>query len=216
MVWSKLPYVWKRRLLALAAVVGLPLAWKAVLLEGPGLLIPSSGAPPAMFRFHAQGLVKGALGYPRPVEGTLPAPALGSSHAAQLALMGWWEGRGWSSKALAQGRVEGRDLKVRLGSLGLLGVTEVSPSRDYNGPRLCQADYRVRWELPEAERELYRVRELVGLRLPAGLRMPGQELAKQVTLERTALGWKVQDQPQLQAQESGRERQAWTWLQWLF
>lgn len=206
---------WIRRGLLVLGLALVPCLWKLVLLEGPALTHLGQGAPPALFRFHAHGLVLSELGYPRDLEGTVPAPHPGSNPSAQLQLMGWWDGRAWTAKALAQGRLSGRDLKVRLGHLTLTDVQEVTPARDYNGPSMCQVDYRVRWELPQDQAEPFRVQALVGLRLPPGLRMPGQELAQQVTLERTALGWRVQEASQVRHSAAGVGRTRWAWLRWL-
>lgn len=207
---------WKRRAILAAVVLLAPVLWKVGLRVAPSLTHRGEGTPPAMLKFQALALIKGSLGYPRPVEGALPKPAKGSGAAAQLALMGWWDGHTWTPKALARGRVSGQELKVGLGHLALVGVVDVTPSRDYNGPQLCQADYRVRWDVPESEAELLRARSLVGLRNPKGLQTPGEELFQQVTLERTFLGWKVQDAAGLDGAGAGRGRALWAWLGWLF
>lgn len=208
---------WIRRGAFGLALLGIWLLWKAFLLQGPGLLHKGAGAPPALFRRHAQGLIQAEIGYPRGLEATLPAPHPGSNPAAQLQLMGLWDGRVWTQKALGQGHVAGRDLKVRLGRLAMASVQEVTPARDYNGRTMCQADYRVRWELPDAEAEFLRLQSMVGLRFPVGLplRLPGQEMDQQVSLERTSLGWKVQDATQVRGQALGEGRRLWTWLGWI-
>lgn len=207
---------WLRRGIFILVLAAVPLLWKALLLQGPALAHKGEGAPPAMFRFQAKGLILAELGYPRDLEATLPAPVAGTSHAAQLQLMGWWDGRVWLQKALAQGRPAGRDLRVRLGHLSLAEVKDVSVARDYNGLTMCQADFQVRWDLPDAEGELFRLQPLVGLRLPSGLplRMPGQEMAQQVSLERTSWGWKVQDSTQVRGHAPGHGGSRWAWLRW--
>lgn len=208
---------WVRRGLFVIAAAALALVWKGVLLLGPGLALRGEGAPPALFRFHAKGLILAELEYPRDLEATIPAPPTGSNQAAQLQLMGWWDGKVWTQKGLAKGRTGGRDLRVRLGHLSIAEVQEVTPARDYNGITLCQVDYRVRWDLPDSEAELFRLQPLVGLRPPAGLplRMPGQMLVQQVTLERVPWGWKVQDSTKVRGHAPGLGRNWWSWVRWL-
>lgn len=207
---------WVKRGAVPLALAGLWLVWKFFLLQGPGLLHQGVGAPPALFRLHAKGLIQAELAYPRTLEATLPPPHPGSNPAAQLQLMGLWDGRVWTQKALERGHLAGRELKVRLGSLVLAKVQEVSSARDYDGTLMCQVDYHVRWELPDAEAELLRLQPLVGLRLPTGLplRMPGQEMDQQVSLERTSLGWKVQDSTRVRGSAPGQGRGSWRWLGW--
>jgi hypothetical protein len=208
---------WVRRGLFLVAAAGVALLWKGTLLLGPNLFFRGEAAPPALFRFHAKGLILAELEYPRDLEATLPAPPAGSNQAAQLQLMGWWDGKVWTEKALAKGRGAGRDLRVRLGHLSIAEVQEVTPARGYNGVTLCQVDYRVRWDLPDSEAELFRLQPLVGLRLPVGLplRMPGQLLVQQVTLERVSWGWKVQDSTKVRGHAAGLGRSRWTWIRWI-
>lgn len=208
---------WLRRLLIAGTLFAAWLLWKAVLLQGPALAHQGTGAPPALFKFQARGLIQAEVGYPRGLEATIPAPQKGSNAAAQLQLMGLWDGRVWTQKGVALGHLGGRDLKVRLGHLALARIQEVTPARDYNGATMCQVDYRARWVLPDAEAELLRLQPLTGLRLPAGvpLRMPGQELDQQVTLERTGLGWKVQDVSKVRGEAPGEGRRLWVWLAWV-
>jgi hypothetical protein len=210
-----LSYVLKRRLAWGGSCLGALLLWRGILMWGPGLAHRGEGLPPAMFRFQARGLIKAYLDYPRQVEGYLPAPGRGTGPAAQLALMGWWDGHTWTPKALKRGRLEGTGLQVRLGRLEVVGIAEVTPVRDYNGPQLCQADYRVRWETSLFDQELLKADRLVGLRYPKGLRTPGEELPLQVTLERTPFSWAVQDARALAASGSGPGSKGWAWLRWL-
>ncbi len=214
---------WPKRLLKWGLVVAVLLGWKLVWVFGPviaGKANGSGSAAPALFKVHAKVLLKATLGYPRQLEATIPVPESGSNASAQLQLMKFWDGKNWGPEALKVGRVEGRALKVPAGKLIFTDVVEVTPARDYNGPVMCQVDYRARWEFDEAARDLFAHRQLINLRLPKGLggSTPGQEISKQVTLERVAWWgpqWILQDAAQWQTQESGRPSEGLAWLPWL-
>ena len=217
---------WPKRLLKWGLVIAALVAWKLLWVVGPGFVGmagKASGdgkAPAALFKFHAKVLLKCSLGYPRRLEASIPVPETGSNASAQLQLMKFWDGKNWGPEALRLGHVEGRALKIPAGQLVFVDVVEVTPARDYNGPVMCQVDYRVRWEFDEAARELFARRQLINLRFPKGLTSssPGQEFSKQVTLSRTAWWgpqWVLQDAAQWQAQEAGRPSGGFAWAAWL-
>lgn len=219
---------WKRRVVMGVWMLGLPLVWKGFLRVGPGLptalnrarnALGMAAEPdrpgPALFRRHAAMLLQAELAFPRGLEGYLPAPEPGTPAHQQLMGLGLWSGTGWTDQALALGVAEGRGLRPRLGKLVLARVGEVSPSRGYNGPELCQVDFFVRWDLGDAPSELIRTAGLVGLRWPEGLSMerPGGEADQQITLERTVLGWRVWRPETLQI--PGRPSRGRAWLTFL-
>jgi hypothetical protein len=190
----------------LGLLAALPILWFSTLRFGPALAALGRSEPaPAVFGFQARGLLLAQLGYPRTLEASLPPPAPGSNEDAQLRLMGYWTGREWSAKALSSGRLDGKALKVSAGKLDIIEIVGVTPARDYNGPQLCQVDYRVRWTYKGELDEFMRVRELVPYHLPRnlGIQKPGGVAAKQVTLERKGLGWSVQDAEELRGREAG-------------
>jgi len=215
---------WPKRLLKWSLLIAVLVGWKLVWIYGPRIVGSATGkesAAPAVFKFHAKVLLKSNLGYPRQVEATIPAPEAGSNASAQLQLMRFWDGKNWGPEALRIGHVEGRSFKVPAGQLVFVDVLDVTPARDYNGPVMCQVDYRVRWDFDETARDLFAKRQLINLRLPKGLgsSTPGQELSKQVTLERVAWWgpqWILQDAAQWQAAEAGRPSEGLAWLPWLF
>ncbi len=214
---------WPKRLLKWGLIFFVLLAWKLAWVVGPRWAGSATGqgtAAPALFRFHARMILKSTLGYPRQLDATIPAPAQGSNASAQLQLMKFWDGKNWGPEALKTGHVEGKSLKIPAGKLVFVDVVEVTPARDYNGPVMCQVDYRVRWEFDEASRGLFQHRQLIDLRMPRGLTIggPGQELSKQVTLERQSWWgpqWTLQDAAQWQSQEAGRASEGLAWLPWL-
>jgi hypothetical protein len=181
-------FTWASRILL---VLGVLVAWKAFWRFGPGILAPSGKPGPALFAKQARLILTAGLVYPRPLEATVPAPAPASNAAIQLKLMGLRDGAGWTMKALQSGRVEGKDLKVRAGALDLLSITGVGPQQEVDGRETCKVDYRVRWELPDEDRELWNVKHLVDLRPPKGLDVasPGQEARRQATLVRQGWRW---------------------------
>jgi len=196
-----------KRGLRWAFLASLPLLWFGTLRFGPALAGVGRTEPvPGVFAFHAKGLLLAQLGYPRQLEAVLPAPAPGSNEDAQLRLMGFWTGRDWSDKAHGYGRVEGRTLRLLAGRLDGVEIVGVTPARDYNGPTLCQVDYRVRWTYNGELDEFMRVKGLVPYQLPRnlGIPAPGGIGLKQVTLERKGLGWTIQDAAELREREAGR------------
>ena len=196
----------RRRYVRIGLLAALPVLWFATLRFGPALSVVGRAEPaPAVFAFHARGLLQSQLGYPRTLEAHLPAPAPGSNEEAQLRLMGFWTGREWSAKALGYGRVEGRALKLLAGRLEVAEVSGVTTARDYNGPLLCQVDYRVRWAYRDELDEFMRVKGLVPYQLPRnlGIQAPGGVASRQVTLERKGLGWSVQDADEVRRREAG-------------
>ena len=215
---------WPKRLLKWGLVIAVLLGWKLIWVYGPRIAGSGAGkgnAAPAIFKVHAKLLLKSSIGYPRQVEATIPPPETGSNASAQLQLMKFWDGRDWGPEGLRIGRVEGRSLKVPAGRLVFVEVLDVAPARDYNGPVRCQVDFRVRWDFDEAARDLFAKRHLINLRLPKGLgsSAPGQEISRQVTLERVAWWgpqWVLQDAAQWQAAEPGRPSEGLAWLPWLF
>lgn len=223
----QLSRVAKRRLLlalVLLCLVGAVKGWMAFGPTWPerwagwkdALGLPTAAQKPsaAVFPWHARLVIQSELGFPRQLEGYLPAPAEGSGAALQLKGMGLWDGRTWTSAALGLGQAEGRGLRVRLGRLRLDRVADVSPSRDYNGPELCQVDYWVKWELEGEGQALLRVERLVGLKRPQGLSVeqPGGEADQQVTLERAGLGWRLWRSEQLAAVTPGRPSRGRAWM----
>ncbi len=219
---------WKRRITLGLWILGLPLVWKLALRVGPAVPplwnsakdsvgVKAGPAHPgaALFRPHASWLIQAELGFPRKLEGYLPPPEPGTPAQQQLMGLGLWSGSQWTDRALALGVAEGRGLRPHLGQLLLARVEDVSPSRDYNGPELCQVDYWVTWEGDSSTRELVRTARLVGLRLPDGLSVdqPGGETDQQITLERTLLGWRVWRPEALQV--PGRPSRGRAWLTFL-
>ncbi|HJU83373.1 MAG TPA: hypothetical protein VJ600_04115 [Holophagaceae bacterium] len=170
--------------------------------------------PPGAFRFHALGILKAELGYPRRLEGFLPAPEPGSNEAALLKAQDWWNGKGWTAKARGYGEPDGHGLRIPLGELVLGGVDGVSPARDYNGPEMCQVDYGVRWEVPAQVQSLVSTRNLPGLRLPEhfDFRLPGERRSFQATLVRNGMGWSLQDADLTRAAIPGHPGRSWAWL----
>ncbi|MBL0314018.1 MAG: hypothetical protein IPP78_15260 [Holophagaceae bacterium] len=215
---------WFKRLIRLGLLITVLIGWKAIWIYGPRLVGSATGktnAAPAIFKVHAKILLKSTLGYPRQVEASIPAPETGSNASAQLQLMKFWDGKNWGPEALRTGHVEGHSLKIPAGQLVFMEVLDVTPARDYNGPVMCQVDYRVRWDFDETARDLFAKRQLINLRPPKGLgsSTPGQELSKQVTLERVAWWgpqWILQDAAQWQAAEPGKPSEGLAWLPWLF
>jgi len=184
--------------------------WKDAL----GLAAPQVKPSPAVFPWHARLVIQSELGFPRQLEGYLPAPAEGSPAALQLKGMGLWDGKGWTAAGQDLGPAEGRGLRVRLGRLHLDHVADISPSRDYNGPELCQVDYWVRWDLEGQGGDLLRVERLVGLKRPQGLSVeqPGGRVDQQLTLERAGLGWRVWRPDHLAAATPGRPARGQAWM----
>lgn len=215
----------RTRLYLLVGLAGAALGWKLGLRYGPDLASrswkPGEGffeaqhPAPGAFRFHARLILEAELAFPRTLEGFLPEPGKDPNRRLQLEAMGWWKGDGWTPRALRAGQPEGHGLRLPLGRLVLTGVEGVTPARDYNGPVLCQVDYRVRWDLPEDLKALVETRSHSGLRLPERLaiEVPGGTEALQSTLEREGLGWKLQDADRIRGvlpgQPGGR---GWSWL----
>ncbi|HJV23243.1 MAG TPA: hypothetical protein VJ570_11125 [Holophagaceae bacterium] len=219
--------VWKRRILLVLWPLGLLFGLKLGMRYGPGIpelwnaakdSMGMKAAPakrgPAVWAWHAGLLIQAELGFPRRLEGYLPAPEPDSVAHMQLMGMGLWDGKAWTDKALALGVAEGRGLRPRMGRLVLARVGEASPSRDYNGPELCQVDYWVAWQVEDEVRELLRVGQLVGLRRPEGLSVeaPGGEADQQLTLERSGFGWRVWKPETLQGATPGRPSRSRAWM----
>lgn len=219
----------KRRILAL----GLPLlllgGFKGWMLWGPafpawwskaqdavGRSTPVPSAPPALFPWHAELLLKSELGFPRTLEAMVPAPAKGSNAALQLGGMGWWDGNHWTAKALEHGSAEGRFLRVRVGQLVVAEVDPPSPARDYNGPQLCQVDFKVRWDLPAELSGLIATERIVGLRRPEALPVdqPGALAVQQVTFEKKGLGFRLWKGDEVRAALPGRPAKGRAWWRW--
>lgn len=193
-----------RLVLRVGLVLAVPALWFGFLRFGPSLA-HRPGPAPALFAFHARGLVQAQLGYPRILEATLLAPAPGSNEAVQLRLMGFWSGKEWTAKARGYGRVEGSALKLIAGRLALGEVVAVTPARDYQGSVLCQVDLRMRWIYQGELDEFLRVKGLVPVQLPRnlGIAKPGGEVVRQLTLARRGLGWTVVDAAELREREPG-------------
>ncbi len=215
----------RTRLYLVVWVVAIAPGWKLGLRYGPDLASrdwkPGSGffeaqnPAPGAFRFHARLILEAELAFPRKLDGYLPEPGKDPNRRLQLEAMGWWKKDGWTPMALRQGRVEGHGLRVQLGRLSLDGVEGVTPARDYNGPVLCQVDYRARWDLPEDLKTLAQTRAHSGLRLPERLAIetPGGAEALQSTLERAGLGWKLQDAEGVRKMLPGQPgSRSWSWL----
>ncbi|HJW32070.1 MAG TPA: hypothetical protein VJ505_01770 [Holophagaceae bacterium] len=192
---------------------GMPEAWNSA-KDSMGLKAAPAKRAPALFAWHAGLLIQAELGFPRRLEGYLPAPEPGSVAHMQLMGMGLWSVQGWTDKALNLGEAEGRGLRLRMGQLVIARVGEPSPSRDYNGPELCQVDYWVRWTVEDEVRELIRVGAMVGLRRPQGLSVeaPDGEADQQLTLERAGFGWRVWKPETLHGATPGRPSRGRTWL----
>ena len=181
------------------------LGWKLALRVGPDLMsrnwkpgeafFEAPNPAPGLFRFHARLILDAQLAFPRRLEGLLPEPGTDPSRRLQLEAMGWWKGNAWSPLALQHGKPEGHGLRLQMGRLMLDSVDAVTPARDYNGPVLCQVDYRVRWDLPEDLKNLALARARTGLRFPErlGIDTPGGTEVVQSTFERDGLGWKLQN-----------------------
>lgn len=179
--------------------------WKVGLRVGPDLASRSwkpgagffeSAAPaPGLFRFHARLILGAELGFPRQLDGYLPEPGNDLNRRLQLEAMGWWKGKEWTPLAYRYGIAEGHGLHLHLGRLALDDIESVTNARDYNGPVLCQVDYKVRWDVPMDLKTLVLTRSHSGLRLPERLAIeaPGGTQILQSTLERDGLGWKLQD-----------------------
>ena len=194
----------RTRIYTIVWIVAATLGWKLALRLGPDLMSrnwkPGDGffeAPnpaPGAFRFHARLILEAELAFPRRLEGFLPEPA-DPNRRLQLEAMGWWKGNAWTPFALRYGAVEGHGLRLSLGRLALEDVEGVTPARDYNGPILCQVDYRVKWDLPEDLKTLAQTRARNGLRLPERLSIdaPGGTAIYQSTLVRSGLGWNLQN-----------------------
>jgi hypothetical protein len=170
--------------------------------------------PPGAFRFHARLILKSEFGFPRRLEAFLPAPEKGSSAAAALKAQDYWDGQGWTAKAKGLGSVDGRGLRIPMGELALERVDDVTPSRDYNGPQMCQVDYTLRWEVPPAMAKLAGTNNLPGLRLPErfDFRLPGERRSFQATLVREGMGWKLDDADRSRAAVPGHPTAGWAWL----
>jgi hypothetical protein len=161
--------------------------WRACLRYGPGWR--GGPAAPALFPFHAEALVKQRLAFPWPVEdAVLPVPATMSSADVQLRLMKWWDGKQWLPEALAHGEREKGGLRLHAGELVLAEVAGVGAPEVKDGVTRCTVRLRVRWDVPEALQELFRVKEIVGLRMPRGL-VPGQAEAWTCVLVRRGWDW---------------------------
>jgi hypothetical protein len=193
------------RIYTVVWIMALLLGWKLALRVGPDLMSrnwkPGEGffeAPnpaPGAFRLHARLILQAELAFPRRLEGFLPEPGSDPSRRLQLEAMGWWKGKSWTAMALTHGHPEGHGLHLSMGTLAMDRVESVTPARDYNGPVLCQVDYRVRWDLPEEMKALTLTRNRTGLRFPErlGIETPGGTAVFQSTLERAGLGWKLQN-----------------------
>lgn len=213
------------RILAwVAALLALPLLWKLGWAYGPALARNPDGSQPALFTFKAKAILMAELGFPRTLELTLPPPEPLSNAAAQLQLMGYWDGRGWTPKGTALGRVEGRSLKVDAGTLDLEAVERVGaatpePDPEKTGVVRAEVSYRLRWTFNPRLQDLYQHRALVPLHPPRGLRLdaPGKTLTERVQLVRRGLSWTVETDPAgPRRPEVGTRNSRWAWLPWIF
>lgn len=200
----------RRALLWIPGLLLAALAWKACWRYGPGL---RGGGAPALFEPQARMLLKANLGRPRPLWASLPPPEKGTSAEAQLRLMELWDGRAWTDKAVRNGRLEGRTLRVPAGRLEMARIRAVSAETQEAGAATCRIDYLLRWEWPDPDRELLRVAAIVGLKVPApaGFTAPGQEAGRTLVLQREGWNW----QPRGGPREPGRDP-SWSRLAWLF
>jgi len=140
-----------------------------------------------MYGFHARGLVRSRLGFPRPAPTLLlPVPQHMSSADVQLRLMKWWDGKEWLPEALTMGRVMKGGLQLSSGELVLGDLIELAGEAEGR----CRIRIGVRWELPEELQELYRVREIVALRMPKGP-APGQTAEFACAFVREGWRWEV-------------------------
>lgn len=193
----------------------LPGQWSKV-QDAMGRSTPVPGAPPALFSWHAELVLKSELGFPRTLEGFLPAPERGTDASNQLRGMGWWDGSHWTPTALEFGTPEGRGLRLGMGKLLVEEVETPSPSRDYNGPELCQVDFKVRWTLPTELFPLLSHERMLGLRRPTYLEIehPGGVAMQQVTLERSGLGFRLWKADDVRALVPGRPTKGRAWWRW--
>jgi len=186
-------------LLVCSVPVLLLLGWRAFLCWGPALLNRGSAPPPAMFTFQAKALIK-PLEATEPPEVLLPVPQHLSSQDMQLKLMKLRDDKNWLPQALALGEARKQGLLLYSGSVTIDEVLSVGPAQHQGEVICCQVRLRVRWAFPEALQELYRVRELVGLKLPKTL-LPGQSSIITCTLMQKQWNWElVNIQPALSGQ----------------
>ena len=207
-------FVWASRVLLLLVILA---CWKAGWRFAPGLMAPSGTPSPALFPRQAKLILSAGLEYPHPLEATVPSPAPGSNAEIQLKLMGLRDGAGWTMRALQSGRVAGKDLKVRAGALELISIATIGPRIAADGVDTCKVGYRVRWELPDADREIWGVKQLVDLRPPKGLDVssPGQEAGRQTLLAWRGWRWECPAGGPAK-QESVQVRLRRNWPAWVF
>ena len=185
-------------LLVCAALVALFAGWRAFLRWGPSLGNRGSATPPALFAFHAKALLR-PLESIDPPEVLLPTPQRLSSQDMQLKLMKLRDDRNWLAQALALGEPRKQGLQLHSGGLVVEEILSVGPAQLQGASQRCQVRIRVRWAFPEALQELYRVRELVDLKLPKDF-LPGQSTLVTCTFVQRGWNWElIQIEPALSA-----------------
>ena len=193
-IWILLKKLFKVILICAIPVV-LFLMWRAFLRWGPGIVNRSS-APPAMFAFHAKALLK-PLESLDPPEVILPVPARLSNADGQLRLMKLRDERNWLPSALALGEPTKQGLRLKAGVLVVEEVVSVSPLQPEKDLLKCTVQLRMRWMLPDSLNELYRVRDIAGLKVSTNL-LPGQSrMVTCVFVQREGLWELVSTDPEL-------------------
>ncbi len=212
-----LRFVW--RLAFLCLIIGAVfLGWRALLRYGPGFQSKSKTAAPAMFQFHVAFIARHRFGFPRPApEVLMPAPQAMSSADVQLKLMNWWDGKTWLPAALANGDPARGGLRLRPGSLELLEVAGVGPIETQGSDARCQVRLKVRWDFPAGLEEVRRVQEIVGLRLPKGIR-PGQSAILTCLFVRHGWLWDLVSAESPWGGKLSRlpQEQVWKQVDWLY
>jgi hypothetical protein len=174
-------------LLLCVALLALFLGWRAFLRWGPSLVNRGSTAPPAMFAFQAKVLLK-PLESIAPPEVLLPVPQHLSSPDMQLKLMKLRDDKNWLPAALALGELRKQGILLYSGSFVPEEILSVGPAQTQGSTTRCQVKIRARWVFPEILQELYRVRDLVGLKLPKTW-LPGQSVVVTCTFMQRGWDW---------------------------
>ena len=169
-------------------LLGLCLVWKANLRFGPGLLSSSAQQAPAMYAFHAKALVVRQLEHMPAPEMLLPTPQTLSNADVQLRLMKLRDAKSWLPAAYSLGESTPQGLRLRNGKMVVVALEEVGAPTMVSGDMQCRVRVRSRWEFPEEASEIYRVRDIVGLKLSKGLE-PGQSSVATFTFLRRGWTW---------------------------
>jgi hypothetical protein len=199
--------------LVCAGLVALFVGWRAFLRWGPPVVNRGS-VPPAMFTFHAKALLRPLETIDSP-EVLLPLPQHLSSQDMQLKLMKLRDDRNWLPQALALGEPRKHGLLLHSGTMTVEEVLSVGSAQLQGASQRCQVRIRVRWVFPEALQELYRVRELVDLRMPKDF-LPGQSTIVTCTFVQRDWTWELATiEPALSAKVAMPARQGGI-AEWLY